>query len=54
MYSKYFKNQSQRLIEIANGIEDKNSIRVGEKLYIPKYIKKEAGEQVEATIVNYA
>lgn len=41
-------------IAIANGIEDKNSIRAGEKLYIPKYIKKEAGEQVEAPIVNYA
>lgn len=39
----------------ANEIEDENMINVGEKLYIPKYVKKGVAKQIERPVVaNYA
>ena len=39
----------------ANGLEDQNSIKAGDKLYIPKYIKKGVRNQAEEpAMMNYA
>lgn len=39
----------------ANGIEDRNVINVGQKLYIPKYIKRDVTQQIESPVIaNYA
>lgn len=39
----------------ANGIEDENVINVGQKLYVPRYVKMGGGKPVEASpIANYA
>ena len=39
----------------ANGLEEGASIKAGEKLYIPRYVKRGVSKQVEApTMMNYA
>ena len=52
--AKKLKSTVEDIVK-ANAIEDPNMIKEGEKLYIPKYIKKSKIEQVmEPKMMNYA